>query len=294
MKAIGSFPTFVLTVLPVTSSRWLAYAQSYNTNWRTLTFDTNGSVDRGVGYAALFHNTTGNDNVALGYGALLSNTTGIGNIALGTDAMPFNTTGGYNAATKVFLHFMATQQAASTSPAAPMRSTQTPRATTTPPAATRRLQQHHRYQQHCTGKRCREFPHQTSHQHRHWQHRRGSDSSIIGIGTTGSRTDTYLTGVVHATICSGSCRAVCCSCRWSLNQDRESSICESTVAFVETADPNLQVTTPIRLDVRRKSHSSQTQRPRQLTHPIFRSVRQRSASSEGFGSTARKSILQTA
>ena len=57
-----------------------------------------GFVNTGIGYQALWSNTTGGYNTASGAQALLSNTTGTGNTASGVSALYSNTTGDYNTA----------------------------------------------------------------------------------------------------------------------------------------------------------------------------------------------------
>lgn len=55
-----------------------------------------GSLNTGVGTAALFSYSTGSNNTALGYEALFSTTTGDSNTALGYYALYNNTAGNYN------------------------------------------------------------------------------------------------------------------------------------------------------------------------------------------------------
>jgi trimeric autotransporter adhesin len=57
-----------------------------------------GSLNTGVGAAALFSYSTGSDNTALGYEALFSTTSGNDNTASGYYALYYNTTGNYNVA----------------------------------------------------------------------------------------------------------------------------------------------------------------------------------------------------
>jgi hypothetical protein len=63
-----------------------------------LQANTIGSNNSGSGYAALASNSTGTNNTASGYGALLNSTTASFNTANGTEALNFNRIGGNNTA----------------------------------------------------------------------------------------------------------------------------------------------------------------------------------------------------
>ena len=63
-----------------------------------LLFNTSGGNNTAIGVQALRANTTGSTNTAIGVQALLSNTTGIQNTASGLQALLSNTTGGQNTA----------------------------------------------------------------------------------------------------------------------------------------------------------------------------------------------------
>lgn len=73
---------------------------TYNTasGVAALQSNTGGSDITALGYFALNKNTTGNDNTAIGYSALSSSSTGTRNTAAGSFAMYSNTTGNYNTA----------------------------------------------------------------------------------------------------------------------------------------------------------------------------------------------------
>lgn len=60
--------------------------------------ETDGTLNTGVGYNALYSNSTGSNNTAVGAYALNANTTGYSNTALGVKALMDNTTGAGNVA----------------------------------------------------------------------------------------------------------------------------------------------------------------------------------------------------
>lgn len=60
--------------------------------------ETDGTLNTGVGYNALYSNSTGSNNTAVGAYALNTNTTGYSNTALGVKALMDNTTGAGNVA----------------------------------------------------------------------------------------------------------------------------------------------------------------------------------------------------
>jgi hypothetical protein len=69
--------------------------------WLSLSFDTTGSFNTGVGGGALALNN-GSSNTAVGAAALLLNTTGSNNTAIGTDTLVYNDSGSSNTATGYF------------------------------------------------------------------------------------------------------------------------------------------------------------------------------------------------
>ncbi len=75
-----------------------AYPYRTATGYQTLFSNTTGYDNTASGYQGLYFNTTGSDNTASGVAALLSNTTGNSNTASGAFALDSNTTGNSNTA----------------------------------------------------------------------------------------------------------------------------------------------------------------------------------------------------
>lgn len=63
-----------------------------------LANETTGHVNTAIGHLALFSNTDGNGNIAIGEGALYGNTGGITNVAVGVNVLGYNMLGGDNTA----------------------------------------------------------------------------------------------------------------------------------------------------------------------------------------------------
>ena len=98
----------------------------------SLSLDTTGSFNTGVGAGALTLNN-GDSNTAVGAVALLLNTTGTQNTAVGTDALVFNDSGSANTATGYFA-LMNNTTGGSNTAIGGKRSLPTPPETTTQPS----------------------------------------------------------------------------------------------------------------------------------------------------------------
>ncbi|MEI6236255.1 MAG: tail fiber domain-containing protein [Planctomycetota bacterium] len=164
----------------------------------TLYSNTTGSANVANGYGALYSNTTGFQNVANGHGALYSNTTGYYNVASGVNALSANTTGNFNVANgcdALSLNTTGESNIAIGITALPYNTT----------GSYNVASGNFALYSNKTGDRNIGLGYGAglnlllSNNIAIGNEGVASDSGIIRIGTSGTHTDTYLAGVVHAT-----------------------------------------------------------------------------------------------